>query len=175
VTATPEPRSATVAWNAPAAAPGAAVTGYRIEDEDRGIVVTVSADVRRARIGSLDNGTAYRFTVTAIGPVGAGQASESSNRVVPADRPGVPGAVRAAARNNAARITWRPAAAHGAAVSSYLITAYPGQKTMTVGGSALSAIVKGLRPGREYRFAVRALNRVGAGPLSDRTRSVRPY
>lgn len=175
VRATPNPAAATVTWTPPALLPGAPVTGYRVTDPYRGISARVPAGATSARVEGLRNGRSYRFLVIALSDVGDGPASAPSNAVTPADRPGRPRKVRAAARNNAARVTWRAAAANGASITSYRVTAYPGKKTVTVLGTGRSVTFKRLRPGLAYRFAVRAVNRVGAGQYSARTRSVRPY
>ena len=85
--------------------------------------------------------------------------------------PGAPRNVRAAAGNAEARVTWRPAAANGAAITRYVVEG--AGKTFQVGANQRALNVTGLTNGETYSFAVHAVNAKGAGP-SRTSNSVRP-
>lgn len=76
--------------------------------------------------------------------------------------PGAPSGVQARAVAGAATVTWKPAAAHGATITSYRLSWSGG--SMTVPGSARSARITDLAGNTGYYISVRAVNRVGAGP-----------
>lgn len=81
---------------------------------------------------------------------------------VQAGRPGAPGSVTGKAGDSSVAVSWRPAAANGAAISRYVVTWSGG--TRTVAGTAGRVDVTGLQNGTGYVFTVRAVNRVGNGP-----------
>lgn len=89
-----------------------------------------------------------------------------------ASKPGAPGNVAARASGSSATVTWRAAPAHGAPVTSYLVSWSGGSATLA--GGARSTTVEGLASGREYVFSVRARNRVGIGPEARSGRVVTP-
>jgi hypothetical protein len=76
--------------------------------------------------------------------------------------PGAPSGVQARLVNGAATVTWRPAAAHGAPITSYRLSWSGG--SMTVPGTAGSARITDLAEKTGYYITIRAVNRVGAGP-----------
>ena len=76
----------TVNWTAPAAAANTpAVTGYVVRAFSGATLVstTTVGNVTSTVIGSLSNGTAYTFDVTAVNAVGSGPASALSAAAVP--------------------------------------------------------------------------------------------
>ncbi|WP_232521574.1 fibronectin type III domain-containing protein [Micromonospora phaseoli] len=77
-------------------------------------------------------------------------------------RPGAPGSVTAAAGDAQARVSWRPAAANGAAIIRYVVEG-AGQR-LEVGANQRSVDVEELTNGETYRFSVQAVNAKGAGP-----------
>ncbi|MEO3743113.1 fibronectin type III domain-containing protein [Plantactinospora sp. B5E13] len=77
-------------------------------------------------------------------------------------KPGAPRAVTASAGNAQARVSWRPAAANGAAITRYVVEG--AGKTFQVGADQRSLEVTGLTNGETYRFSVHAVNSKGAGP-----------
>ncbi|MEH1166533.1 fibronectin type III domain-containing protein [Micromonospora sp. CPCC 205539] len=77
-------------------------------------------------------------------------------------KPSAPRSVTAAAGNAQARVSWRPAAANGAAIMKYVVEG-AGQR-LEVGANQRAVEVKGLTNGETYRFAVHAVNAKGDGP-----------
>ncbi|MGC4806081.1 fibronectin type III domain-containing protein [Micromonospora sp. DT233] len=77
-------------------------------------------------------------------------------------KPGAPRAVTASAGNGQARVTWRPAAANGAAIVRYVVQG-AGQRR-EVGANQRSVEITGLTNGETYRFSVHAVNAKGDGP-----------
>lgn len=88
--------------------------------------------------------------------------------------PGAPGGVSAAPGNARATVRWSAAAANGATVDRYTVTASPGGKQVSVSGSARSATVTGLTNWQKYTFTVRAHNSAGTGVASAASRAVTP-
>ena len=94
---------------------------------------------------------------------------------VPASLPGAPSGVTATAGKRSAMVAWQPpASAGGCAITSYTVTASPGGVATTVGGTATSATLGHLTPGRTYTFTVAATNCVGTGPASPPSNPVTP-
>ncbi|MCW2684917.1 MAG: Peptidase and in kexin sedolisin [Blastococcus sp.] len=163
---------ATVSW-APAPDNGSGVTGYRVTAFPGGATATTTG-ATSATVTGLTNGTAYTFTVTATNSVGTGPASARTfPPVTPAGLPGAPEAVTATAGDRTASVTWAAAAANGAEIVEYAVTASPGGET-TYTDVGTSATVSGLDSGVAYTFTVRATNDVGTGPASVRSNSVVP-
>lgn len=77
-------------------------------------------------------------------------------------KPSAPKSVTATAGNAEARVSWRPAAANGAAITRYVVEG-AGQ-SFQVGANQRSIQVTGLTNGETYRFTVHAVNGKGAGP-----------
>ncbi|MEQ4299844.1 fibronectin type III domain-containing protein [Plantactinospora sp. B6F1] len=77
-------------------------------------------------------------------------------------KPSAPKSVTAAAGNAQARVSWRPAAANGAAITRYVVQG--AGRTFEVGANQRSLEVTGLTNGETYRFSVHAVNAKGAGP-----------
>jgi hypothetical protein len=76
--------------------------------------------------------------------------------------PGPPRNVTATAGNAQVRVSWRPAAANGSAITRYVVTG--AGRTHQVGAEQRALVVTGLTNGETYRFTVHAVNRKGAGP-----------
>ncbi|HEX5741995.1 MAG TPA: fibronectin type III domain-containing protein, partial [Pilimelia sp.] len=78
--------------------------------------------------------------------------------------PGAPWGVVATAGRSQARVSWRGAAANGAAITRYVVTG--ADRTFTVGAAQRQVVVPALRNGRAYRFSVYAVNARGRGPAT---------
>lgn len=148
-----------VMWNA--ATDNKAVTGYEIYRKGA-LAKTVPAGRTMVDVDGLAPSTAYDFTVRARDAAGNLSAPSPSVPVTtqapaPADRraPTAPGAVTGRVEGtDAVTLTWRRAT-DDVAVTSYDIY-QEDTRIHSVGGSATSTRVGGLRPGTVYTFTVRA-------------------
>ena len=106
-------------------------------------------------------------------PVVAASPPQTAAAQVPA-RPGAPRATRA---RRAVKLTWTLGADGGSALTAQTVRVYRGRdrvRSISLPATATKKKVKGLRPGRGYRFTVAATNPVGNSPESPRTAKVRP-
>jgi phage baseplate assembly protein W len=88
--------------------------------------------------------------------------------------PAAPAAPTATAGNAQATVTWTAASSDWPnPVTAYLVTAYPGGATASV-GNVLTATVTGLTNGVAYTFTVHAVNIVGTGFESAQSNIVTP-
>ncbi|HEX2176541.1 MAG TPA: fibronectin type III domain-containing protein [Nocardioidaceae bacterium] len=178
---------ATVRWAPPAANGGPAVTRYRIRVYRRTTLVdTVHAgpNATRRTIRGLRNGVWHRFRVQARNSVGYGVLSPRTRAVIPRGAPGRPRVRRAFSGapggRATARVAWRrPANNGGRRITAYRLYAFRMQdgsvqqrrRSRVIRPSARSASVR--LPRGQYRFKVRAFNRLGRSNLSPRTNQVR--
>lgn len=89
--------------------------------------------------------------------------------------PPAPTRVAAVPGNGRATVSWHPPRGRlGPAVTSYTVTAAPGGRTVTVPGSATSAVVTGLTDATPYTFTVVATNAGGNSPASSPSAPVTP-
>jgi subtilisin family serine protease len=174
------PGAARVRWSAPVSTGGSPITGYVVKAYQGWTQVrqvTVPATAREVRLAGLTNGRAHTFVVQAVNAVGASLHSARSIAVTPRQAPGAPTIGRPAAANDAARVYWRaPADNGGAYISGYIVRAWRGSdlvRTVTVSGTATSALVSGLGNRAYYSFTVTAVNVVGPGAPSARSSTVR--
>ena len=96
----------------------------------------------------------------------------------PGVAPGAPLQVTAkAAPHRKVTVTWAaPASAGSSSITQYVVLVYEGKKvakTLDTDGSTLKLVVKKLKAGTKYRFAVYAVNGVGSGPTSTETTAVK--
>jgi Fibronectin type III domain len=106
--------------------------------------------------------------------VGAVVAPASAAVAAVARVPGAPSQVKALAQDRGALVSWRaPASDGGAALTGYVIKAFPGGKTVRT-RAVRSFLVGGLKNGTSYAFTVAAVNKSGTGPASRRSAAVRP-
>jgi hypothetical protein len=155
-------RNALLSWAAPESTGGSAIATYSIQSSPVGVQAVVPGSTTTTQIGGLTNGIPYVFIVVAHNAIGAGLGTPS-NAVVPAGLPGGASNLAFQSGFEQVRVSWRAAPGNGAAVTSYRVSASPGGRTVTVGGTT-SAVVPGLRNGSTYTFTVVARNRVGSGP-----------
>jgi prepilin-type processing-associated H-X9-DG protein len=89
--------------------------------------------------------------------------------------PFAPAAVSASVVDSTATVTWTaPSFDGGSPITAYTVTASPGGKSVTVGGSSTVANVPGLAYGTSYTFTVAAANAIGGGPASAASNPVVP-
>lgn len=155
----------TLTWQASASDGGAELAGYRVTPVPAGAAVTVDADTLTATVVDLPNGVAIAFDVVAFNAVGDSE-PVTSNEVVPATVPDAPAAAEAVRGDREVTLTWTaPASDGGSAVTGYVVTATPGDVSVTT--EALTATVNGLANGTEYVFSIAAVNAVGASATLD--------
>lgn len=119
--------------------------------------------------GPVDDSTITRtITISAAPNPGPG----------PGPSPQVPSAPRqvvATAGDGQAQVTWSvPQSDGGASISSYQVTSTPDGRQCLASAPALTCAVTGLSNGTSYTFTVRAMNRVGWGPVSTPSAAVIP-
>jgi hypothetical protein len=83
VTASAGDASAVVNWKAPTSDGGSAVFQYTVTASPGGRTVTAGPGATTATVDGLQNGTAYRFTVTATNTAGTSPSSSQSAAVTP--------------------------------------------------------------------------------------------
>jgi Fibronectin type III domain len=122
LTATPGNTEVTLSWAAPASDGGSPVTSYNVyqgttaEFTGRAPVAKVTAISHT--VTGLVNGTTYFFQVTAVNPVGEGQASQVS--AVPVTVPGAPAGLTVTPGDTRVRLAWTaPASNGGTSISGY--------------------------------------------------------
>jgi hypothetical protein len=108
------------------------------------------------------------------GPLVAGILRDMGWTASLATVPGAPGAVSASPLDSAAWVSWTPAAANGATVTGYTVTASPGGASATTDGTTTAVAVPGLSNGSPYTVTVTATNSVGTGPASAASAPVTP-
>ena len=121
----------------------------------------------------LTNGTSYTFRVVATSQGGPSSPSVATSSVVPAGQALPPTSVSVKAGDRRATVRWSSGDANGSPITGYLLTRMPGGHVTQVNATKVKKVVTGLKNGRDYVFAVAAVNAVG---ISDATESetVRP-
>jgi predicted phage tail protein len=163
-------------WSAPTSSGGSSIIAYNVycgtSSNGETMLATLS-NVLTYTIGSLTNGQAYYFKVTAVNSVTEGpfsnEASATPDSV--ATIPSAPQDLHATAGNAQVVLTWSAPASNGGA----LITAYevysgttPGGETLlTTVGNVLDYTAGSLTNGQVYYFKVTAVNSVGEGAQSN--------
>ena len=177
--ATPGSNSVALAWSAPSANGGSAITGYKVY---RG--TTSGGETLLATLGNVlswtdttaVNGTTYYYKVSAVNSVGEGAASnELSAR--PATVPGAPTLTGATPGNASVALAWSaPGSNGGSAVTGYRIyrgTTSGGETLLTTLGNVAGWTDTSVANGTTYYYKVSALNSVGEGAASNEL-SARP-
>jgi hypothetical protein len=168
-----------VAWSAPSATGGTAITGYTVVLSTNGSVVgsqSVSADTLTVSFPGLVLGQSYTAQVTANNSVGASAASAASAAVtIPAIAPSRPAAPQASVSGADVTVTWVAPATGGSAMTGYtVVLSSDGDvvDTIDVAGDALSATFTGLGYSTSYSATVVATNAIGSSAASEASGSV---
>ena len=178
VTASPGNTSIAVSWM-PSVINGAPVTSYTVSVQELPSATCTytppssGPEQDQCIISGLTNGTTYHPVVVANSAAGSSTPAVGAS-VTPASVPSedsAPTAVIADAQGDAATVTWTAASAHGAAVSSYLVTSFPGGLTCSTTGT-LSCMVSNLVAGTSYTFSVVATNAQGSSVPSASSNAV---
>ena len=187
--ATPGAGRMTLTWAAPASNGGVAISKYQYRAKETGASVwdpdwtdvtdgsdsgSSAADETTVTVSGLTNGTKYRFEVRAVNTEGGGTAAARNNTPVaaPAQAPGRPRTLGAAAGNGRMTLTWAaPLSDGGEAISRYEYRHHEGSSVPSgtawlSAGLNLRQTVTGLTNARQYTFQVRAVNSVREGPAA---------
>ena len=180
--------SATVTWTAPVSDGGSSVTGYTASRAGAAPESLSPATFTKTWAG-LTPGASYLFSVAATNAIGTGvAASQNVTMLVTttpaapvATTPGAPGIGKATkgkkGGKKTATVAWTAPATDGSSpITGYTVLIYKATgrlvRTVTGLGSSSSSYTANLRRGK-YRFAVIALNALGAGPPSQQSRLVK--
>lgn len=172
VTVEPEPGALVVSWTPPLVNDSAVLTGYDVtvvpaDPADGTAPVTAETDAATTTVtlSGLANGVEYTVGVTATDAAGAGPAASAVG--TPRTVPMAVALTGASAANNSATVTWQPPASDGgSAVQSYIVTARPSGRSLTVAADATTASIGGLVDGSPTTLSVSAVNAAGAGPAA---------
>ncbi|MBU6276079.1 MAG: fibronectin type III domain-containing protein, partial [Planctomycetes bacterium] len=176
-----------LSWMAPTDNGGAAVTDYVIQfrpDTATGLWSTFTDGVSAttaATVTGLANGTAYRFRVAAVNPVGIGPFVEAGP-ATPFTVPGTPTGLAGVIGDSRVTLSWTaPVSNGGSPFTDYLIeyrVATAGSTSWTpftrAPSTATSAVVTPLVNGVGYAFRVTAINAAGPGTPSTPTGTLTP-
>ena len=114
----------------------------------------------------------------AVDPLGTLTIADTKNHRARSMRPAsvsaAPTQVLATPGNSQATVAWTAADDGGTPITSYSITATPGNKTCTWSSGPLSCIVSGLTNGTSYTFTARATNVMGTSPVSAPSNAITP-
>lgn len=168
VTAVQHPGSATVSWTSPAFDGGSGMTECVATSSPGNQIAVVAPTATTATVKGLSNGTSYTFTVICASQANMGVSSQPSNAVTPVPTvPDPPAAVKAAAGNQTATVTWQAPAFDGQSpITGYQVTPYLNGQALapsTTTSPATTATIQGLPDGSPYTFTVAAINAVGTG------------
>ncbi len=161
--------SALLSWRPPASG-GTTITGYAVTVSPGGRQLTVSGRSSSLTVPDVPQDVTSTFTVAAVNAAGRGAAAAAG--LVPAGTPAAPGKVSARADGRGRfLVTWTPAAANGAPIAGYTVTAAPSRVRVAASASATSAVVTSLPGGAAYVPCVTTTSATGAtaqscaGPL----------
>jgi len=170
------PRSMDVAWTKPALDGGSPIKGYLLEKKKPGGDWEKVSDApifgESAKVDNLDPGEEYEFRVAAITDVGPGDHSMASRAVKaekPKTKPGSPENLQASdVTAESCKLSWLPPSDDGGAeVTGYLIEKCEDGtdfwEPVPASITKPSHVVKGLEPGKKYKFRVTAQNKCGLG------------
>ena len=165
----PRRAAAVVSWHDASSSPRWPVVQYIATAQPGGASCTTTGTQRWCVLRGLHDGTTYRVTVVAGNIVGFGAASRLVT--VLAGAPDAPRTVTISATSyGTARASWlAPQSSGSGAVTAYRVRwSSNGGRSWTPWAArpALSAIRGGLKAGHVYIVQVRAINRVGAGPVA---------
>jgi len=168
----------TLSWEAPENDGGSAITGYRIYWGSTSGNYTESKEVGNVlthTITGLTNGQTYYFAVSAINEAGEGEISMET-LALPCSTPSPPENLETVAGDGKVILTWQPPTSDGGSpIIGYYVywwssnQEYSGKSDIIDG---LTYTVTNLTNGREYSFAVSAINVAGESQLSARVHAV---
>jgi large repetitive protein len=149
---------------------GAVITSYNVTTTPGGAVTTGTSSP--VVMTGLDNGSSYRFVVTATNAVGTSLPSASTASVTPAAVPSTMAAPIGTSGDASVSVAFAAPSANGAAITGYNVTASPGGATAS--GTATPVTVNSLTNGTAYTFVVTATNGAGTSIASPASAAVTP-
>ncbi|MFL6034592.1 MAG: fibronectin type III domain-containing protein, partial [Gaiellaceae bacterium] len=164
--------SVVLSWSAPTSDGGAAITSYRVYRGTASGAETLLATVGNVTgftDGSLTNGTAYYYKVSAVNSIGEGALS-SERSAIPATVPNPPTWAPSGAGNGQVSLNWTPPSSNGgSAVTGYKLyrsTASGAETLLVTLGNVTSYNDAAVVNGTTYYYKVGAVNAMGDGPMS---------
>ncbi|KAM4664237.1 fibronectin type-III domain-containing protein 3A-like [Discoglossus pictus] len=168
-----------VAWDAPKDNGGSEVTKYFLEISDtlngNKWDVMYSGSAKEHVCDHLKPGTSYRLRVYCTNAVGSSQVSDflTVQTAIMAPGPCLPPCLAGKARPKELNLHWAPPTSDGGSeVTSYTVEmASPEQddRGLVYQGSEVECTVSNLLPGQSYCFWVKASNKAGCGPYSEKS------
>ena len=167
-----------VYWTVPAQDGGTPVASYRVTASPGGAFCHVPRSMLSCRIGGLESGAMYTFTMTATNAAGTSPASAPTTATQVTALPGAPFITSKNVAGPLITLGWRPpASSGGVALVGYDI--YIGtspshailRPLISVPANRLSYTFRGT-PGQTYFAIVRAVNASGIGPFSNQVAAV---
>ncbi len=180
VAATAAAGKATVRWKAPTATNGSDLIGYEVTALSGGVVqkvVDFDSIALTQTITGLTVGKTYTFKVAAANLSGLGDASMTSNAIIPTGPPSAPTGVTATAGAARATLKWTASHPNGATVTGYVVTVLVAgvvKKTVVFTTAAVTEVITGLTKGTTYTFKVAGKNSLGTGAASALSNAVKP-
>ncbi|XP_072126584.1 fibronectin type-III domain-containing protein 3A-like isoform X5 [Mobula birostris] len=167
-----------VVWDPPKDNGGSEITKYVLElsglNENEWDMV-YSGTIREHVCDHLNPGVQYKVRVYCINAGGQSQASEILTVQSAAVPPGPCSSVQQSGKSKAKEVSIRwvpPSVTGGSAVTEYTVEIEElgsNDRRSAYQGAELECTVGGLLPGKMYSFWVKAANKVGYGPYSERT------
>ncbi|WP_240777517.1 fibronectin type III domain-containing protein [Nonomuraea basaltis] len=152
---------------APPPSGGEAVTTYRISIQPGDRTVEVAGDATSTVVKSVDNGTAYTFTIVAVNGNGASQPSLPAQATPrPGQAPLPPVILRTVPGDGRITLQWLPAGDGGAPLTGYTLSAHPDGPTVNLPADAMSGTLTGLVNGTAYSVRLTSANAIGTGEAS---------
>ena len=197
ITAVAGNRMVSLAWSAPAATGGSAITSYLVtatavgracwSSEQSGCLLgatsgpaspeirTCSTTDLHCDLTGLWNGVTYRLSVQALNASRTGPSSNVATATPRPDPPTAPTGVSAVASTGSATVTWTASSFDGdSRIISYTATSSPEGKTCSWSSGPLTCTVTGLTHGTSYTFTVKATNAIGDSVASVASSPVMP-
>jgi hypothetical protein len=167
---------ANLSWSHPSTQPdgtpgdnGSPLTTYLVEVYPGSQSFTLDAAITGTIVTGLNNGTMYRFSVTANNAIGAAEPVGVVG--IPAAMPTTPTGVSGTPGDGYVLVKWSPSSPTGVPVT-YTVVASPGGQSVST--LATSALVSGLTNGQPYTFTVQATNSEGTSAVSSPSIPVTP-
>ncbi|MDG1845926.1 MAG: fibronectin type III domain-containing protein, partial [Acidimicrobiales bacterium] len=175
----------TLVWAGPANNGGSVITGYTVTRTPGGVGETCVVTVPTCTFTTLENGTAYTFTVVATNAAGNSANSIASAALIPIGQqvgnnaaptaPFEPTRVIATPLDKRIQVDWlAPVNDGGSAITGYTVTRTPGGEGQTCELNALTCTFTNLQNGTAYTFTVVATNDIGDGQRSVPSAPVAP-